>query len=424
MNSPENETFAPKGGARGGNQDELFEFLLEHIPDRIYFKDKESHFIRVSRAKAERHGVADPRELIGKTDFDLFTAEHAEEALEDERQIIRTGQSIAGKVEKETLPDGQVRWALSTKMPLRTSRGEIIGTCGISKDMTALKEMEDALANSNTELGRALAELKQTHEALKAAQGQLVEAEKAQTAARLAAGVAHEVRNPLNILETSIDFLSTDPAISADSTTSAILAEMRDAIRRADAVICALMDSSKDATLNRRKCDLNAMIEATLVSRQREITTHRIKVIKDLADTLPALMLDAKKVATVLDGIVLNALEAMSECGGDLIVRTKLEELTPADIERDPGARSGKRLRAGDKVVAIEIEDTGRGIPVGSMPAIFDPFFTTKETGSGTGLGLTVCRKIIELHHGSLSVENRPEGGVRATIQLKVNPDA
>lgn len=418
MNSPKNEALETSGNTRAINHDELFEFLLEHIPDRIYFKDKESRFIRVSRAKAERHGVADPFELSGKTDFDLFTAEHAEAALEDEHEIIRTGQAIAGKVEKETLPDGQVRWALSTKMPLRNLRGEIIGTCGISKDMTALKEMEEALAKSNAELGRALAELKQTHEALKAAQSQLVEAEKAQTAARLAAGVAHEVRNPLNILGTGIDFLSTDPAVSGDATASAILTEMRDAMRRADAVICTLMDSSKDVPLDRQECDLNALIEATLVSRQREIAIRGIKIIKNLADTLPALMLDTKKVATVLDGIVLNALEAMTECGGDLIVRTKVEELTSADVERDPGGRSGLRQRSGDTIVAIEIEDTGRGIPTGSLHAIFDPFFTTKETGSGTGLGLTVCRKILELHGGSIGVSNRQGGGVRVRVLL------
>jgi PAS domain S-box-containing protein len=274
------------------------------------------------------------------------------------------------------------------------------------------------LQRSNEELGRTLAELKQTHEALKAAQGQLVETEKAQTAARLAAGVAHEVRNPLNILGTGIDVLSTDPAVSEDSTASAILAEMRDAIRRADAVICTLMDSSKDAALDRQNCDLNALIDATLASRQSEIATFRIKIIKDLAKGLPTLSLDARKVATVLDGIVLNALEAMSELGGDLLVRSTIEKLTSADVERDPGTRSGLRLRSGDAVVSIEIEDTGPGIPPGSLHAIFDPFFTTKETGSGTGLGLTVCRKILELHNGSIVVSNRPQGGVRVRIVL------
>ena len=111
MNPPETQGSIPEQNPPARDHDELFEFLLEHIPDRIYFKDKESRFIRVSRAKAERHGEADPLQLIGKTDFDLFTTEHAEAALQDERQIICTGEAIEGKVEKETLPDGQVRWA-------------------------------------------------------------------------------------------------------------------------------------------------------------------------------------------------------------------------------------------------------------------------------------------------------------------------
>src|SRR5438477_2268479 len=109
MNTPKKETLRRRGDRRSGHYDALFEFVLEHIPDRIYFKDKQSRFIRVSRAKAQRHGVSDPSQLIGKTDFDLFTTEHAEAALKDEQEIMRTGEGIVGKVEKETLPGGQVR---------------------------------------------------------------------------------------------------------------------------------------------------------------------------------------------------------------------------------------------------------------------------------------------------------------------------
>jgi signal transduction histidine kinase len=207
--------------------------------------------------------------LIGKIDHDLFTLEHAIAALKDEQEILRTGEAIVGKVEKETLPNGRTAWALTTKMPLRNSGGEIVGTCGISKDITALKEMEEALATANAELASALVELKQTHEALKRTQSQLVEAEKAQTAARRAAGVAHEVRNPLNILGTGIEILSAEPAVASDSTLSTVIGEMRDAIHRADTVICTLMDTSKDAALDLEKRDLKAPI-AAIASRQRE----------------------------------------------------------------------------------------------------------------------------------------------------------
>lgn len=389
----------------------LFGFLLDHIPDRIYFKDTASRFVRVSRAKAQRHGVSDPARLIGKTDCDLFTAEHAREALADEQQILRTGEAIVGKVEKETLPDGTVQWALTTKMPLRNSRGEIIGTCGISKDITAMKEMEDALAQANADLAHTLAELKR-------AQGQLVEAEKAQTAARLAAGVAHEVRNPLNILNTGVEFFCSSPAVAEDATMGLVAGEMREAIQRAEAVICALIESSKDFALAVERSDLNAVVSAAIASMQRELTTRQIDVHLELAGDLPQMMLDAKRIKTVLDCVLRNALDAMSPGGGELTVRTRQEPL--AESEFDPGARSGRQHHVGDTAVVLEVDDTGCGIPPESLAAVFDPFFTTKATGSGTGLGLTVARKILELHGASIAVSNRPAGGVR--VRMRFSP--
>ncbi|MEA3212711.1 MAG: hypothetical protein QOE70_5768 [Chthoniobacter sp.] len=387
----------------------LFGFLLEHIPDRIYFKDKASRFIRVSRAKAERHGISDPSRMIGKIDLDLFTFEYAMQALEDEQDILRTGQPIIGKVEKETLPNGQTRWALTTKMPLRNSCGEIIGTCGISKDVTALKEMEDELADANAELSRTLTQLK-------TAQAQLVEAEKAQTAARLAAGVAHEVRNPLNILGAGIELLGADRGISADGTAGMVLAEMRDALRRADAVICTLMDSSKDTAIVLTRCNLHALIDRSIESHQRDFATRHVTVTRDFAADLPPLAIDAERITTVLDCLLRNALDAMSTGDGELLVRTRCEQVAASDTEFEPGARSGQRQRIGDTVATLEIEDSGCGIPPASLGAIFDPFFTTKPTGSGTGLGLTVCRKILELHRASIAVTNRPERGVKVRI--------
>lgn len=395
---------------------DLFNFLLEHIPDRIYFKDKQSRFVRISRTVAEYFGLAQPSDCAGKTDFDFFTKEHAQPAFEDEQEIMESGQPIVGKVEKETLPNGRMGWALTTKMPLRNSRGEIIGTCGITKDITPLKLMEETLAESNVELERTLAELKQTHEQLKAAQGQLIAAEKMQTAARLAAGVAHEVRNPLNILNAAIEFLSTDPVVTDDPTRQAVLSDMRDAIHRADSVICTLMDSAEAANLNLKEWNLNTLVEAALAARHDEFVEDGIDVKTELAGGLPLLKLDRKKMMPVLDGFLVNAIEAIGNKRGQLMIRTSKKELTPADIEYQPGARSGQPHKPGDTVVLVEIEDTGRGIPPESLRDIFDPFFTTKQTGSGLGLGLTVCRKILELHNSSLEISNRAEGGVKVRI--------
>ncbi len=152
-------------------EQQLFQTLLETTPDNIYFKDRESHIVRVSQSKVETtlqtvrkthratHPADNPDEwpphmastkafaewLIGKTDFDTFPEEHARIAFEDEQEIIRTGQPVMGKLAKMSLPDGTNTWWLTTKMPWRDKDGNIIGTFGVSRNVTKLKEAEESL---------------------------------------------------------------------------------------------------------------------------------------------------------------------------------------------------------------------------------------------------------------------------------------
>jgi len=152
-------------------EQQLFQTLLETIPDAIYFKDRESRFVRVSRSKVEstlltarkNYCAAHPADapdtwpahmadvkafgewLIGKTDFDTYTAEHARVAYEDEQEIIRTGKPMIGKLQKVTLADGEICWLLSTKMPWRDREGNIIGVFGVSQNVTQLKQAEETL---------------------------------------------------------------------------------------------------------------------------------------------------------------------------------------------------------------------------------------------------------------------------------------
>jgi two-component system sensor histidine kinase/response regulator len=133
----------------------LLDALLDNSPDLIYFKDRESRFVRFSKSYLQFIRLTAPEMLCGKTDADIFAANHAQAALADEQEIIRTGQPIVGKLEMETYPDRPVTWALTTKMPWRDGTGEIVGTFGISKNVTALKEAEDKLAQERDKL-RAL----------------------------------------------------------------------------------------------------------------------------------------------------------------------------------------------------------------------------------------------------------------------------
>jgi sigma-B regulation protein RsbU (phosphoserine phosphatase) len=124
----------------------LLQTLMNSIPDAVYFKDTRSRFLMISRALARKHHLADPQQAVGKSDADYFTAPHAEQALADEQAIMRTGQAMEGIEESETWPDGSITWVSSTKMPLRNQSGRIVGTFGISRDITARKTAQMALA--------------------------------------------------------------------------------------------------------------------------------------------------------------------------------------------------------------------------------------------------------------------------------------
>ena len=115
----------------------LLHTLMDYLPHNIYFKDAQSRFIRVNKSMARYVGLQDPGEAIGKTDVNYFTDEHALQALADEQEILRTGQGVIDKEEKETWPDGHSSWASSTKLPLFDDAGHIVGTFGVSQDITA-----------------------------------------------------------------------------------------------------------------------------------------------------------------------------------------------------------------------------------------------------------------------------------------------
>jgi PAS domain S-box-containing protein len=132
-------------------ENDFLNILMDNTHDNIYFKDKNSRFIRINKHLATYFGLRDPVEVIGKSDHDFFSSERADLCLADERNILKTGEPIIGLVEKEVWPDGKISWVNTTKQPLLDQEGKIIGTFGISRDITEQKENEDALRQSEND---------------------------------------------------------------------------------------------------------------------------------------------------------------------------------------------------------------------------------------------------------------------------------
>jgi signal transduction histidine kinase len=251
---------------------------------------------------------------------------------------------------------------------------------------------------------------------LTVAQQRMVQTEKLESVGRLAAGVAHEVKNPLMTLLTGVKFLSKHLPAS-DETVSLVLEDMSEAVRRADRVIIGLLDLSAPRELDVKPESVNPIVAQSLLLVKHDLDRSHITVIKKIEDNLPDIMLDSFKIQQVLVNIFTNAIHAMPE-GGMLTVKTYLrppagagcgvEDDTIGDLATPEGA------------VVVEVDDTGTGIPKDKVKKIFDPFFTTKPTGKGTGLGLSVARQLVEMQGGMIDIRNRAEGGVRVTILFKL----
>jgi PAS domain S-box-containing protein len=137
----------------------LLRALMDHVPDSVYFKDRDSRIIRISSAQARRFGVRDAAEAVGRTDFDFFTEEHARQAYDDEQAILGTGQPVT-KEERETWAGRPDTWVSTTKVPLRDEAGRVVGTFGISRDITERKQAEEERERLIQGLQEALAKVK------------------------------------------------------------------------------------------------------------------------------------------------------------------------------------------------------------------------------------------------------------------------
>ncbi len=399
----------------------LLTALLRHVPDSVYFKDLGSRFIRASDSLACQKALTSADEFVGKTDFDFFTEEHARQAFDDEQRIIATGEAIAGKEEKETWTDGRVTWVDTCKLPLYDPRGRVIGTFGISRDITARKIAEESLRTTQKEL---------------------LAASRLAGMGEIATGVLHNLGNALTSVNTSASVLLDQLAASrlpylsraADMLAGCgdIVAFLRDdprgkelprylvqlaevLVREREAMmkeidsfrlsvehmmeVVAMQQNYARGGSMAEECRPADLVEESLHITAISLTTHGVTVVRDFKST-PTVHVTRHKVLQILINLVRNAKDAMDESG---------QGEKPMTISVEP---LGDRVR-------IAVRDAGVGIPAENLAKIFNFGFTTRPQGHGFGLHSS-ANAAAELGGKLTAHSEGPGTGAVFTLELPV----
>jgi signal transduction histidine kinase len=267
------------------------------------------------------------------------------------------------------------------------------------------------------QMSKRAVELKMAYDELKEMQDKLIQSEKLKAIGQLASGVAHEMRNPIGIIMQGVAYLEQiiSPEAKEPRETLSIVKE---SAQRADRIVISLLDFSRATRLELHPEYIDSILESSLNLVKTEL--KNIEVVREIQEDLPKVLVDKNKLTQVFINLFINAIHAMPEAG-KLTIRSFVKQLEETRNSIDE--RSDYSFEAGEKVVVVEIEDTGMGISEENLKRIFDPFFTTKGLGKGTGLGLSVSRNIIIMHKGLIEVKSQVKKGTRVIITLRISKE-
>jgi PAS domain S-box-containing protein len=335
----------------------------------------------INKRGCEVLGYAE-EEILGKDWFDFCIPEQARQELRNVFEKLMLGEVKVAKYHENPIlvKSGEERIITWKNTVLTDEAGNVVGTLSSGEDITDRKRTE----------------------------AELIRAEKLASVGQLAAGVAHEVNNPLAGILVYIKLLLKKYEQNKLQTedTKKQLEKIAKETERCSRIIKNLLDFSRQTEVTLRPVDINKVVEATLSIIGHQIGLENIKVEKNLGTSLPLIHADFDQIQQALMNVMLNAAQAMPN-GGDLRITTSLAKAVKiADSTRD--------------AIRVDVSDTGVGIPKENLAKLFTPFFTTKEKGKGVGLGLSVVHGIVERHHGKIEIESDPGAGTTFSIYLGI----
>ncbi|MEA2983331.1 MAG: hypothetical protein QOF09_5154 [Alphaproteobacteria bacterium] len=363
---------------------QLLETVLENSAANIYAKRKDGRYIYVNHEMEVTHNVT-REHALGRTDLELFPREMAEQNRTNDLAAMMTGKLTEAE-ERVMGPSGE-RLYLAKKVPLISSDGKVEGMCGISTDITNLRRTESAL-----------------REAIIKLEGE--RDNKLMNIEVVTASIAHEVRQPLAAIaincSAALRFLEMEPLDINEVRT--ILNGMTGECHRVSEVFDAIRALFRKVDQKREPTVVNEIVLDVLQSMREELTDHGVATETELAPELQRVDGHRNQLRQVIVNLIHNAVESMENTAGRSRV---LRVITKSH---------------GPDAIIVAVEDSGPGINPTRLDSIFDPFITTKA--DGMGLGLAICRMIVERHDGKLSAESDGKNGARFQLVLPVRPTA
>jgi two-component system NtrC family sensor kinase len=355
------------------DSEEKLERMFESVTEGISVIDLNGVITEANKEAVRMHGFGSKDELLGKSALDLVAPCDHERIAQNIRKALKQGTVRSQEYTLLKSDGSEFPGELSTSL-LKDASGNPIGHVTISRDITERKEAE---------------------EREKELQQELLLSSRLASIGELAAGVAHQINNPLTgVLGFSQRLLrkSTDQEISQD------LGRIYTEAERAAKVVQNLLTFARRRQSHKQYSDINEILQSALELRAYELKTSNIEVVTDLARSLPQIMVDFHQIQEVFLNIILNAEQVMTEAnsGGRLTIKTE--------------ERKG--------YIKTTFTDDGPGIPAEHLDKLFDPFFSTKGERGGTGLGLSVCHGIISEHGGRIYAKSKPGKGATFFVEL------
>jgi two-component system NtrC family sensor kinase len=346
--------------------------IVDSLPLGLYVVDRDYRIQSWNRKRETGTQGLRRDDVVGRPVFDVLTRQPAAQLRAEFDRVFQTGE--IQQAEHEVALGGDIRHFRLSKIPMRLDGDEITHVITIGEDVTEWQRV----------------------------QGQIMQSEKLAAIGQLAAGVMHEINNPLATISACVAAIEgrIPPGTDAGQVSEYLQTIDRE-VERCSRIVDGLLDFSRPKATAKRPVSLNALVDETLFLLKHHQRFKHLAVERALAPGLPETRGSAEQLIQVLMALMLNALDAMEQ-GGRLIVRTGV---SPA--------------RAGE--VVVEVQDTGVGIPVPDQGKIFEPFYTTKPPGRGTGLGLSICYGIVSDHGGRIEVDSAPGRGATFRVFLPVD---